>query len=209
MADKVLWWAAIICGVLALWSLVGIFRGGLLGRLQALVGTVIWGAAGLLLGAILVILHTFSAFTGETLVAVVETRRLGPDRFELTYSPSANGETAETLELQGDQWAISGGIVKWHPWLTSLGLSTYHKPLRLTGQYVSPERQRARPPSVYLLDEQVDRFWEMLYWAEQKLPIVDAVYGSSAYVYAEPNMIAEIYITPIGYLIRRSPRAVR
>ena len=208
MLEKGLFWATIVFAVLALGSLLGVLGSkGAVRRLQALVGTLLWGGLAGLLGAVLVILHTFHVFTGEALIAVVETRRLGNDRFELTYTPSASGEPSRTMELTGDQWAISGGVVKWQPWLASLGLQTYHKPLRLTGQFASAEKQRATPPSLYELDERVDRFWEVLYWVEQRVPLLDAVYGSSAYVYVEPDMIDEVYVTATGYLIRRSRKA--
>ena len=194
------------CG---LW--VRVVRGpGVLSRVRHLVSAVLVTVVGMLLAALLVIVQAFEAFSGETLVARVTTARVAPTEFELTYAPVASplasasaGVAAQTVRLAGDQWAISGGIVKWHPWLTALGLNSYHKPTRLSGQFSRLEAQRRRPPTVAALSPALDRFWEALYRAQPYLPCIEAVYGSSAYVYVEPDMVQEVYVTPSGYLIKK------
>jgi hypothetical protein len=160
-----------------------------------------------LLGGTLLIVRAWSAFSDETLVAQATTARLSPTEFELTYMPAGAGpEAHRRFRLRGDQWAVSGGIVKWHPWLTALGLKSYHKPLRVSGQFADIRRQRAQPPTVELLEPAMDRFWETLYWADAYLPFIEAVYGSAAYVYVEPGIIQALYVTPSGYLIKRASR---
>ena len=189
---------------LTLWSLLGVLRGpGVLRRVRKLVDAAMGVVLGGFLVGILIFLRAFLAFSGETLVAEVRTRRLSPTEFELTYTP-ARAASGRTMMLRGDQWAISGGLVKWHPWLTAMGWPSYHKPMRLSGQFSSLEEQRRRPPTVEEIAEPgVDRFWEAIYWADPYLPFVEAVYGSSAYTYVEPGAAQEIYVTPSGYLIRR------
>ena len=150
------------------------------------------------------LVHAFGSFAGETLVARVTTQRLSTGEFLFTYSPlEVDAGTANTFRLRGDQWTISGGVVKWHPWLTALGLRSYHKPLRISGQFSRLDQQRAQPPTVYALTPGTDWFWEALYWADRYLPFVEAVYGSSAFVYVEPQTVQEVYVTPSGYLIKR------
>ena len=190
--------------LLALWSALGVLRGpGILRRIRKLVDAAFCLAFGGLLLGILIILRAFLAFSGETLVAEVRTRRMSPTEFELTYTPSGAGG-GRTVLLQGDQWAVSGGIVKWHPWLTAMGWPSYHKPMRLSGQFSSLEEQRRRRPTVEGIAEPgVDRFWEAMYWADPVLPFVEAAYGSSAYAYVEPQAVQEIYVTTSGYLIKR------
>jgi len=162
---------------------------------------------GILLGSVLILLAFFHAFSGETLIARVTTRRLSSAEFELTYRPAGAERLPRTFRLQGDQWALSGGIVKWHPWLTALGLHSYQKPMRLSGQFSNLEQQRAQRPTVYPLEPTIDRFWEALYWADPYLPFVEAVYGSSTYAYVEPGVVQEVYVTLSGYLIKRVTRA--
>ena len=188
---------------------------GLLRKLRRLLGCALFAGVGLLFWALLFVSHAFSAFSRETLVATVVTWRLSPEEFELIYTTPAPGVPAGAMDkqparasrrvrLRGDQWSVSGGIVKWHPWLTALGFSSYHRVLRLSGQFSDLEQQRARPPTVFAVEPVVDRFWEALYWMDPYLPFIEAVYGSSAYAYVEPNTIQEVYVTPSGYLIKRS-----
>ena len=190
--------------LLALWSALGVLRGpGVLRRVRKLVDAAVCVVLGGLLVGVLILLRAFLAFSGETLVAEVRTRRLSPTEFELTYTP-ARAASGRTMALRGDQWAVSGGLVKWHPWLTAMGWPSYHKPMRLSGQFSSLEEQRRRPPTVEEIAEPgVDRFWEAVYWADHYLPFVEAVYGSSAYAYVEPGAVQEIYVTPFGYLIKK------
>ena len=164
------------------------------------------GGTGALLGALLLVLHAFHVLAGETLVASVTTQRLSPETFEVTYLPAGAGPSdALRAQLRGDQWAVSGGVVKWHPWLTALGVPNYHKPLRLSGQFARLERLRLEPPSVAAIGPlQEDRLWEALYRWAPALPGIEAVYGSSAYVYVEPRITQEIYVTSSGYLIKRA-----
>ncbi|MBI2093139.1 MAG: hypothetical protein HYT88_00225 [Candidatus Omnitrophica bacterium] len=170
-------------------------------RLKRILVATVLAAASVFLGVTAFLLTAFHAFTNETLVAQVTTRRISPEEFELSYTPAPASAT-RLMRLRGDQWSIGGGIVKWHPWLTILGLHSYHKPLRISGRFSDIAREIAQPPSVYALVPEVDRFWEALYWMDPYLPFVDAVYGSAVYAYAEPRIV-EVYATPTGYLIRR------
>jgi hypothetical protein len=214
-------WLVLLTGiacVLALWGVVSAIRTpGLVRRLRRLLAAAVFTGLGMLGGSILILLQLFHAFVGEALVAHVTTRRLLADEFELTYTPlaalrahqaraGAPGAKPIRIRLRGDQWAISGGIVKWHPWLTVLGVPSYHKPMRLAGHFSDVAKQRAHPPTVHALEPTADRIWEALYRADPYLPFVDAVYGSAAYVYVEPNSVQEIYVTPSGYLIKRAQK---
>ncbi len=197
--------AAGILWLLSVWAGVSAFRvQGLVHRLRRLVVCCSCAVAGILLTALLTLMHAFQAFAGETLVAQVTTRRLSPEEFELTYIPAGQaGGMARTIQLRGDQWSISGGVIKWHPWFTALGLPSYHRPMRLSGQFSSLEQQRSHYPTVYPLAPEVGPFWEAFYWPGPYLPFVDGVYGSAAYVYVEPQAVQEIYVSPSGYLIKR------
>ena len=196
--------STVLVWALAVWAAAAVLRGrGLMRRLQTLVAAVLLAGLGVLLGTLLGVLRAFDAFSDETLVARVTTSRFSPKAFELTYLPATPGRATE-VRLEGDQWSISGGIVKWHPWLTGLGLKTYHVPLRLSGQFARIEEQRAHLPTVHPLRPGPGRLWEWLYRADPYLPFVDAVYGSAAFVYVEPGAVHEVYITPSGYLIKRT-----
>ena len=184
---------------------------GVIARLRGILLAAIFGSVGAVLTALLLVLQAFQAFSGETLIAQVTIRPLAAEEFELTYTPlpasrqragQAAG-AATTVRLTGDQWSLSGGIVKWHPWLTAMGLHSYHRPTRIAGQFSNLARSRTHPPTVYPLSGSTDWLWEAFYRADPYLPFIEAVYGSSAYVYVESGQVYEIYVTPSGYLIKR------
>jgi hypothetical protein len=175
-------------------------------KLRALVAGLLWLCAGLLFATMLVVAHLFRAFQGEELVARVAISRLSAREFELAYRPTDRAQAPLDIRLRGDQWSVSGGIVKWHPWLTALGLKSYHRPTRLSGQFSRIEEQRAERPTVHPLGEATNTWWSLLYWMDPFLPFIDAAYGSAAYAFAEPATGYELYVSPTGYLIKRQSR---
>ncbi len=207
-------WTGLVVGAVLAWAFAalaiaaGIRGPGLVRRLQALVVGLALVCLALLLTGGVVLLRAFESFAGETLVAKVRCHRTGPEAFELTYLPAdAPPSSVRTISLRGDQWAIAGGIVKWHRWLTAAGVPTYHRVLRLSGQFSDVARERQHPPTVEALAPETDLVWELLYKADPYLPFVEAVYGSAAFVYAEPGRVQEVYVTPSGYMIKRAPFA--
>lgn len=176
----------------------------ILKNVRRLILAAVFGGAGTLLTGLLILMHFYLAFSNESLVAEVSIAKRGAQRFELTYSPAVE-EMGGTryFDLEGDQWSISGGIVKWHPWLTALGLKSYHKPMRISGQYADLEAQRSHYPTIYPLQSSGNWFWELLYALDPHLPFVEAAFGSAAYAAAEPGMKYAVYITPSGYMIKR------
>lgn len=206
MTSSALAWIAAGVGLLALWGIARALRApGLLRKLRGLALAAAAAGLGLLLAALILVTHLFQAFARDTLVARVTTRPLAAGAFELTYTPLAPEGPPVRVELRGDQWTVSGGIVKWHPWLTALGLKSYHRPTRLSGQFADLRRQQAEPPSVQALDAGADAVWEGLYRAAPLLPIIDAAYGSAASAYVDAKTRYEVFVSLTGYLIRRRP----
>ena len=193
--------------LVSLWGFVAVLRGpGVFRRLSRLVSALFRLIIALVFSCIVVLLHFFRAFSSETLVAHVTAKKLGERQFLVTYVPVDGSQPIEA-ELAGDQWSVSGGIVKWYPLLTVFGLKSYHCPMRLSGQFTDITQQRSHLPSVVALKPfGLDRFWEALYWMDPYLPMVEAVYGSSAYAYLEPAIIQDVYVSHSGYLIKRGKK---
>lgn len=204
-----MWMKAMVVVALSLWLAAGWLlilaarRRGPIRRLRRLLGACVCIAIGVALVSVGAVMHLFQVFSDETFVAEVSTRRLSPQVFELSYTPTKIPVGTITVRMRGDQWAISGGIVKWHPWLAALGLKSYHKPIWVSGQFSKLEQQRSHLPTVYALTPEIDQFWETLYRADPYLPFIEAVYGSSAYAYADPGVTYDVYVTASGYMIRR------
>ncbi len=205
---KWLVYATIACWAVTLWGWLGVFAAkGWATKLQRTVPTTAVTVVAVLLGGLLTVLQTSYAFSGEALVATVTTKPVRPTEFELSYVPAGQPVSAATLmRLRGDQWAIMGGVIKWHPWLTALGVSSYHKPIAVRGQYADLHQEQSHLPSIYPLATDMDHVWEAVYWLDPYLPFIEAVYGSSAYAYAEPNATYRVSVTPSGYVIKRVSR---
>lgn len=200
---------AVTCGawVAGVLALAGAWRARtFLAKLRQGVLASIGVATAILLSAVVLLLHAAQVFSGKTLVAEVTARRLSGQEFELTYRPVERAQPPVTVRLEGDQWAIGGGIVKWRPWLTLLGLESRHQPQWLSGQFADLDARRTHYPSVHALRSGSDRVWEALYWADPYLPGIEAVYGSSAYAYVEPGRMHLVFVTPSGYMIARDRR---
>ena len=207
------------CGVVAvlisvLMGRAALRRGGILAALRGLAIALVFLALGLSAMGFGMALRAFEAFSGSRLIAQVRCRWVGPKEFELLYTPIRSQQRPQptrTVRLRGDQWSISGGVVKWHPWLTALGLPSYHRPSRLAGRYADVAQETAQPPTAVELAGEPDRVWWWFYRLDPWLPFVDAVYGSAAYIYVNPAMLCDVSVTPSGYLIERKrlPRDMR
>ncbi len=182
-------------------------------RLRRLVlGLVFLTVGGLCVG-LQAALHAFEAFSKAEVVAEVRCTWLGPKRFSLAWTPARQPlftpPAAKTFEMRGDQWSVSGGIVKWHPWLTTIGLPSYHKINRLSGRYANVAEETAGPPTAFPLNGEIDPVWWWFYRLQGVLPFVEATYGSAAYTYVNTAVAFEVSVTPSGYLIKikRPPAA--
>ena len=198
-----------IVWVVALWGWIQVIRTqGLVSKFRYLIQTTIVTAISFLLSSFLVVLYAFHSFAGETYVGQVTTKPVSPLEFDLVYH-AANTPDLEAVHarLNGNQWMISGGIVKWHPWLTMLGLKNYHKPMKLSGHVSRPGVLKETAMIEAPIAPGIDWFWEALYRADPYLPFVEAVYGTAAYAYVEPGVTQYVYITPSGYLIKRTKPA--
>ena len=171
---------------------------------RLLVGLILVGLGALASGLGLA-LRAFEMFSASTVVGEVRCRWLGPKEFELTWMAFHDHvpEPPQTFDLRGDQWSISGGIVKWHPWLTVLGLPSYQKLERLSGRYGRLADELRQPPTAVELDGGLDFLWWWLYRWDPMLPFLEAVYGSAAFVPVETGVVYEVAVSPSGYLIRR------
>lgn len=180
-------------------------REGLFAKLRSLVFSLVFLSIGSLCVGLTMALRSFEAFSSFTKVAEVRCGWVGQKEFELNLVTFRDGkpEDPRTFRLRGDQWSISGGIVKWHPWLTALGLPSYHKPTRISGRYAQIQEEQKAPPTAFNLDGELDRVWWWFYRLDPFLPFVEATYGSTAFAYVNPALLFEVSVTPSGYLIQR------
>ena len=84
------------------------------------------------------------------------------------------------------------------------GLHTLHKPTRISGRYLTEADEKERPRTAYDINGGTDKAWLFLYKLGRYSPLVEAVYGNSAYVFCEDNAKFDIYVTTSGYIIKKA-----
>src|SRR2546423_2166261 len=149
------------------------------GALRGLVGLLLLSLAGLA-GAIVVGLRTYQALTLEVLAATVTTQPVGPQRFRVMIL--LPDKRLAMYDLAGDALYIDAHILKWHPWVNLVGLHTSYELDRVAGRYNEVSDERAKPRTAYELARPAAI--DLFSIARHHLlgPLVDAEYGSAAFV---------------------------
>jgi len=193
----------LVVGLLSV--LAGWRRAGLIAKCRGILGGLIYAGLGSGCLAFALTLRAFDAFVQKAPVAEVRCRWRSPQAFTLTLTPLRQGtrQPSQTFELRGDQWSVSGGIVKWHPWLTALGLPSYHRLTRVSGRFTRAAQERLAAPTAFEIDGEGHWLWAWWYRLDPYLPFVEAAYGSAAFLPVDPDVLAVVSVTPSGYLIER------
>jgi hypothetical protein len=162
-------------------------------------------ALGGLAGAIAIGMRGYRALTLEVVAATVTTDPEGPQRFRATIL--FPDQRLAMYDLAGDAVAVDAHILKWHPWVNVLGLHTAYELDRVTGRYGNVTDERSKPHTAFALARPapVDLFTI----ARRRLlgPLVDAEYGSAAFVPATTHAEYEVRVSTSGLLMRQLPPA--
>jgi hypothetical protein len=163
------------------------------------------GALGLTLAAlaatVAIGIRGYRALTYEDVAATVKTEPLGPQRFRATVV--FPDRRLAMYELAGDAFYVDAHILKWHPWANLLGLHTAYELDRVTGRYNSMTDERTRPHTVYSVTQA--RPIDLFFLARRfRLlgPLVDAEYGSAAFVAGTEPAEYEVRVSTTGLLMR-------
>lgn len=193
----------VLCGVLLVVSGVN----GLRRRKPLRAGTrggpgALMLALGVLLGSIAANLHTYARFNAEQPVATVALNKLGEQRFVAQVTLPATDRSAR-FELRGDQWQIDARVLRWRGLATLLGLDSRFRLERLSGRFSDTGQASRTLPSVHDLSAEhgID-FWGMAQRYGRWLPLVDATYGSAAYVPMADGSRWRVSIGRDGLIIR-------
>ena len=151
-------------------------------------------------------LRTYGAFTERTLVAYVECERINdnPDyEMLLRYAPVEDGDEGEPSHylLKGDMWEIGGDILKWDPQLALIGIRPTHKVTRISSHGL----QDSGEGSNYQVNGGTDELWLWLHEYGDRLPFVDAVYGSAVFTLPSAEQAFELYVGQDGYSLVKVP----
>src|SRR3989440_1061246 len=176
-------------------------------RARRWVGGVLRGLAGLLLvalagpaGAVARGLRAYRALTMKVLAATVTTEPVGPQRFRATIL--LPDKRLAMYDLAGDALYMDAHILKWHPWVNLLGLHTSYELDRVAGRYNDVSDERGKPHTAYVLA--LPSHIDLFSIARRRVlgPLVDAEYGSAAFVTGSRPAHYEVRVSTTGLLIR-------
>lgn len=185
----------LIGGVRRVWR-----RAPLRGSLQGMTGLLFLALAALAI-AIAMNLRTYQILVQEQPVAGVRFEALGPQYFRVYLIPESG--SSQVLELRGDQWQIDARVLKWTGIANLLGMKTAYRLERLSGRYRDIQQERQGVRSVYRLDNDAGiDLWALLQKSERKLPWLDAVYGSAAYMPMVDKAQYRVSISNSGLVVR-------
>jgi hypothetical protein len=163
-------------------------------------------ALGLLASAIGIGVQGYRALAHEEVAARITVKPAGEKRFLATIRFPGGGEA--NYELAGDEIYVDAHILKWHPRANVLGLHTGYELDRIAGRYHAVKDEREAPRTVHALgrERSVDLFAIARRYSFLG-PILDAEYGSAAFVPVSKPAELELRVSTSGLLIRetRSP----
>jgi hypothetical protein len=192
----------VLAGIMALLNLhpLKFLVRALIGTLLVFVGTV---SAGIGIGV-----QGYRALTREDVAARVLVWPAGPQRFTAAIR-FADGREA-SYPLAGDEIYVDARILKWHPLANLLGLHTAYELDRVGGRYRSIEQERDAARTLHSLSGEriVDLFGMRKRYAALA-PLLDAEYGSAAFVPVTDPAELEVRVSTTGLLIRQVPMLPR
>ena len=162
-------------------------------------------ALGTLAGAIAVGIQGYRALTHEEVAARIFVQPAGVKRYAATFRFPDGRET--TFALAGDEIYVDAHILKWKPLANMLGLHTVYELDRVAGRYHDIEQERSAVRTVYPLaqDRPVDLFGLRRRYAFLS-PLLDADYGSAAFVPVTRPADFELRVSTTGLLIRETTK---
>ena len=167
----------------SLWSLVFV----LLALIGALGGTALLG---------------YRRLAAEALVAELDTRQLGPQRYAVDIALPDG--TRRSAEIAGDEWQLDARVIKWDVRAVVLGAPALYRLDRVSGRYRDATQEASAPKSVVVLSNpgRLD-LWQMKQRFPTWLPWVDADYGSGAYLPLVDGGRFSVSLAAAGGLVAR------
>jgi len=153
-------------------------------------------------------LFTYARLTHEQEAARVSTRQLGERQFTVRVDTARR--PPQEFGVRGDEWQIDARVLKWRPLGNLLGFDTVYRLDRLSGRYADIASERSAPRSVHDLAEEpgVD-FWAIARRYPRYLPLIDALYGSAAYVPMADGAEYVVTVSSSGLVVRPANEAAR
>lgn len=154
-----------------------------------------------LFGTINIATQGYRALTHEETAAIVKVEPLD-SKFFMAYFKFPDGHEA-SYKLAGDELYVDAHILKWKPIVNILGLHTAYELDRVTGRYKDLKEELSSPRTVFLLSPNKPLNMFTLRRRYSILSsLLDAEYGSAAFINSYKRAKFEIRVSTTGLLIR-------
>ncbi len=162
---------------------------------------------GVLGATIAVSIQGYRALTHEEIAAIVQVTPVGPKHFNALFQ-FPDGHRI-TYQLFGDEIYVDARILKWRPIVNIFGLHTSYELDRVSGRYIRIEEEREKERTIFTLShvKPLDMFNLRRRYAFLR-PLVDAKYGSAAFIIADKPATFELRVSITGLMIRRVKRRI-
>ena len=151
---------------------------------------------GLAFTSIALFLYTFTRFSHEERIGYVYAEAHG-DTMLMNFVNEKKDENY-VFQLIGEQWMIEGYILRWDKSLRWLGAGSFICITRFTGRDAVDSEQS----SIYQIASETG-FWRFMLKNCEKIPFVDAAYGTAAFQYPDKDMY-HIFVNDTGFIIKKS-----
>ena len=177
------------------------------GSLSALLALA-WLALALLSAGLGLSLRGYRRLVSEEPVVAIDARILSPQRWAVTLSwPDGS---ARQLQLAGDDWRVEAVVLKWKLPAVLAGLPPLYRLDRIDGRYDDPAQEAGAPRTVVGLGS-ADGFdlLDLRRHYPRALPMVDAVYGSGAFLPLVDGGHYSVSLSRGGALVARPDAATQ
>ena len=177
-------------------------RSWLLGWLRGMAGLALLGIS-ILLVLVALDLLSYKRLLEDTPIATISLQETGQQQYKATLMHVLEGEEEE-FELKGDQWQVDARIIRWEGLLGMFGAKPGYRLDRIAGRYYSLEDERRNERTVHSLEQSeygMD-FWAMAKKMDNRIPGVEAVYGSATYLPMADGALYEISLSNSGLVAK-------
>ena len=141
--------------------------------------------------------YSYKQMDKDASVANISFNKLDEQQFEATLVDSSGREAF--FQLNGDLWQIDARVLTWSQSIRSLGLTPGYRLDRLSGRYVSLEKERNALRTVYELanSRSVLDIWQ---WLREfgSGTLVNASYGSATYLPMADGALFSVRLSQTG-----------
>ena len=144
----------------------------------------------------------YKALVREELAAIVYITPLGIQQFQARIICAGACDTV--FAIAGDELYVDARILKWKPLVNVLGLHTAYCLDRVAGRYVDINDEHTKVRTLYSLHGWM-KPWDLFFLRTRfsfLAPILDAQYGSAAFVPVRDVRVVKIMVTTSGLIAR-------